>query len=341
MAKPIYFAWTNFQRRAETLKEFFDFSLVYVSGRYHSHFWKLVLDYPRQALTTWKLIRGEADVVWFQSPPSFVIHIIYAYLFVSGRRMTVIADLHNSALATRWLRFPLNVRLINKADVIIVHNEHVKQDAIAKGIRPERLCVLEDPTPLFNIRPRAKSKDSPGQKSMRPSVILPGSFNADEPIQHVLEAARIAPEIDFIISGQHERAGTSRLLREAPRNVIFPGFVSEDVFNDLLLDASAVLCLTTEDGIQLSAAVEALGAGKPMILSNTSLLQQLFGEAALFVDNSPEAIAASCRDAVARYHFHAAATAGLRSDPGRLARWTAQAQHVRTLLLESQQRLVH
>jgi glycosyltransferase involved in cell wall biosynthesis len=91
-----------------------------------------------------------------------------------------------------------------------------------------------------------------------------------------------------------------------------------------------VLCLTTEDGVQLSSAAEALAAGKPMIMSDTSLLRELFQPAGIFVDNTAVSIAAACQDAVAHYLDHATASERLREKMA--AEWPVEAAVVRSLI---------
>ena len=119
---------------------------------------------------------------------------------------------------------------------------------------------------------------------------MPCSFHADEPIEAVLQAARQFESATFVITGNHLRLKDRSLIERASPNVVFPGFLPLREFDQLLLRASAVLCLTTQDGIQLSAVSEAIGAGRPMIISDTKLLRDLFGQAGIFVDNNANSI---------------------------------------------------
>ena len=60
-----------------------------------------------------------------------------------------------------------------------------------------------------------------------------------------------------------------------------------------------MLGLTIYDGIQLSVASEALGAGKPMVLSDTTTLKKLFYQGSVFVDSSSaQSIAKGCLQAL-------------------------------------------
>ena len=91
-----------------------------------------------------------------------------------------------------------------------------------------------------------------------------------------------------------------------------------------------VFGLTNVEGIQLSVANEALGGNKALVLSDTTILRSMFGEAALFTLNTPEAIATALRDALARRPALEAASAALKVR--RQAAWRAPAEKVARML---------
>jgi glycosyltransferase involved in cell wall biosynthesis len=134
----------------------------------------------------------------------------------------------------------------------------------------------------------------------KPWVLYPGSFSADEPIKEVFEAARLAPNLTFIITGRPERARKyGHNIDSLPPNVVLPGFLSLELFDDLLRETDVVMGLTKEEGIQLSVCNEALGFGKPLVTSDTQILRKLFGNAAVLVDASdPQSIAQGCLAAI-------------------------------------------
>jgi glycosyltransferase involved in cell wall biosynthesis len=323
--KQIYIAWIGYQRRAESMSDFFDFNIHYIKSRIQAKRYKLFsyLSQTRRMLSV--LWRADADVVWVQSPPAFVLHIVIAYKALFARRVRVVADLHNAALRLPWSAFPLNRFMLKRTDVVLVHNQHVVDAALRLGVPASRLRVLRDRVPTFAAPPI-----SPDRAHARAIVVMPCSFHADEPVVEVLRAAASCPTVSFVITGNLRRAHSVGLLENAPPNVSFPGFLATDEFDKLLLRASAVLCLTTEDGVQLSSAAEALAAGKPMIMSDTRLLRELFQPAGIFVDNTAASIAAACRDAIDHYAEHATASERLREKMA--AQWPTEAAVVRGLI---------
>src|SRR5258708_4180875 len=238
--KQIYIAWIGYQRRAESMSDFFDFNLYYIKSRTQAKRYKLFsyLSQTRRMLAV--LWRTQADVVWIQSPPAFVLHIVVLYRALFARRFRVVVDLHNAALRRPWSAFPLNRFMLNRADVILVHNHHVVDAALRIGIPPSRLRVLRDRVPVFH-GPRV----NPGEGDARATIVMPCSFHADEPVAEVLRAAEHCPSMTFVITGNLRRAHSVGLTQGAPANVSFPGFLSTDDCDRLLLRSSPALPLLT------------------------------------------------------------------------------------------------
>src|SRR5258708_28329075 len=96
--KQIYIAWIGYQRRAESMSDFFDFNVYYIKSRTQAKRYKLFsyLSQARHMLAV--LWRTKADIVWVQSPPAFVLHIVILYRALFARPLPGVADLHNAAL---------------------------------------------------------------------------------------------------------------------------------------------------------------------------------------------------------------------------------------------------
>lgn len=319
--RSIYIAWVNYQRRAESMQAYFGYDLFYVSAKHLSPAWKF-LSYLLRAKTTLQIIHKERpDVVWLQLPPTFLMHLLILFRFVTRRKMKIVADCHNAALRAPWTGVPLTSRLLNQANLVLVHNPDVVAAAHGFGVRDRSVRVLGDCVPTL------PAEEIGSERPAKPTFVMPCSFHADEPIEAVLQAARQLESATFIITGNHLRLKDRSLIARASQNVVFPGFLPLREFDQLLLRASAVLCLTTQDGIQLSAVSEAIGAGRPMIISDTKLLRDLFGQAGIFVDNDADSILQGCRTALARQSEYAAAARTMRAR--RMEHWLTEAEPVR------------
>lgn len=260
-----------------------------------------VFHYLRLLIASIARLRSEApDVVWVQLPQVPALWAALIYRMLSSKRIKVVADCHNAQLRAPWSSFPRALWSLKQCDVVLVHNEAMHVKAAEIGWPMDKVLVLEDVPAVGKERPSSGLAFS-YIKTPKPWVLFPGSFATDEPIAEVLEAARIAPEVTFIITGRSERAQQNgHDIFSLPPNVVLPGFLSIEMFDDLLREADVVMGLTKEEGIQLSVCNEALSFGKPLVTSNTRILEKLFGRAAILVDTrAPESIAQGCLRACA------------------------------------------
>lgn len=246
--------------------------------------------YLMQTVRTVRLLRRRRPrLVFVQSPPSLAVWVVGAYAALTGADFVV--DAHSAAmLADRWTRPRwLNRMLARRAVVTIVTNEHFAAQLEERGARA--LVVRDIPTSF----PSGPSPDLPAGFN----VLVVNTFNFDEPLAEVVDAARRSPDVTFHVSG---RIGANR-LPDAPPNVRFTDFLPDDDYYALMARADAVVCLTTRDHTMQRGACEALSMGRPIITSDSRLLRDYFHQGTIHVDNSVDAIA----DAVER----------MRSDHGR------------------------
>jgi glycosyltransferase involved in cell wall biosynthesis len=264
------------------------------------------LDYVRLSWQTWRLLRRrKPSVLWVQLPPVALLWVALAARRLILPNMKLVADCHNAMFRPPWSRVPGGVSWLRHCDVVLAHNNMVASDALALGVPAQRLRVLEEvpPEPIefielgFAQMPRCLPPHLP-----RPWVLFPGSFLMDEPIAELAAAAAAMPNASFIVTGRLERVlSNGHDLGERPPNFFTPGYVDRSDFDRLLCAADLVLALTRLEGIQLSVCNEALGFGKPMVVSGTHVLRSLFGEACeVAVDHRPETLVAAARSALAR-----------------------------------------
>ncbi len=317
---PIHLAWTAFQRRQVSMAQAAGFECVFLPIKAKGKLDKF-LGYLRALVNSvFILKKRHPDVVWVQLPqvPTLWAALLYRALCCPSAK--IVADCHNAQLRAPWSRFPLALWSLRRADVILVHNEAMFDRAKEIGWPMNKVHVLEDVPPVFSdVEPKGLARsqiDAP-----KPWVVFPGSFAADEPISEVMEAARLAPELTFIITGRPDRAlRNGHDITQLPANMRLPGFLSIEVFDDLLREADVVMGLTREEGIQLSVCNEALGFGKPLVTSNTKILDKLFGNAAVLVDSKDSSsIAKGCRLALANKESLSIKSAILSSE--RMANW--------------------
>jgi hypothetical protein len=242
------------------------------------------------------------------------VALLYRGIF--NRRTTIVADCHNKMFRPPWSRFPLGIRFLSRCDLVLVHNDDVLKSAVALGVREARLLVVEDPPASFGPVRECSLEGIP-----RPWLVFPASFAEDEPLAELLAAAAEVPEISFVITGNTGNCREPELISAAPANVHFVGFLSVEKFDALITNCDAVIGLTRFDGIQLSVCGEAVGAAKPMLLSDTATLRRLFPGGSVFVSSErPTEIASGARNLVEKLAEYRKGAQAQRREI--LSRWT-------------------
>jgi glycosyltransferase involved in cell wall biosynthesis len=155
-------------------------------------------------------------------------------------------------------------------------------------------------------------------------VLCVGRFARDEPVGPLLEAARLVPEMDLLLTGD-PRACPPELVRHAPGNVTFLGFLGAADYHRAVVESDAVLTLTTEPTSVMRAAYEAIYANRPLVVSDWPVARALFGSA-VHVVHTPEALAEGLRRLAADYPSLLASAESARRD--QMARWQSQLEEL-------------
>lgn len=223
------------------------------------------------------LARRRPEVLLVQNPSLALAALCSALRGLISYRLIV--DAHNEAVVPfintqRWVE-RLSRWVIRRADLTIVTNRQLAELVERRGGRPFTLPdrVPEPPA----VTPRALGGAF--------NVVLIATFAPDEPIAEVIEAIRGA-DVELYITGNHRKLDTS-VAAQVPANVHFTGFLAEHAYWSLLRTADAIIDLTLMEDCLVCGAYEALALGKPMLLSNNCASVELFGDSAVYTDNSP------------------------------------------------------
>jgi glycosyltransferase involved in cell wall biosynthesis len=290
--------------------------MVYLS-RFGSRPATILLKYAGQWIRTARILRREKpDAIFVMTPPVFAALPAFWYARWTGAR--VVLDAHTAAfLHPRWRCFQwLQRALCRKAATTIVHNHYIAQRVRSAG---GHATVVSDVPVIFSeIEPFAKPDAF--------TVAVVCSFNYDEPLPAILEAAAAMPGVRFFMTG-NPRHLSRRLANSVPRNVTLTGFLSTAGYGGLLSSADVVLTLTTRDHTMLRGAYEAIYQGTPVIISDWPLLREAFPEGAVHVDNTAREIADAIRQVQQSRELYREQADCLRR--AKLRNW----QHVQTQLI--------
>ena len=324
--KQLFIAWIAFHRRPVSMQPYFGYELKFLTFAFSKRCLRPLEYIIKSCKMLTLLFRQQPQAVWIQIAPTPVLYIAYLYKILFDSQLIIIADCHNVMFRTPWINSPFVIDLLNRCDVVLVHNDFVKEQALAAGVISKGLYVLEDRPSILECE-GIQERDS----FFRPWVLFPCSFNTDEPIAAVLAAARLVPHITFVLTGDKIRAKGNHDLSDIPPNVILPGFLPTAEYDRLLCNTDAVLGLTTLEGVQVCTANEAVGTGKALVLSETKLLKQLFYKGAVYVkSDNPKSIAQGCLEAISRKNELIPQIVELKTE--REQRWVRQAEKVDAIL---------
>lgn len=284
---PVLFqVWKVYQRRAESIAVKFNAAVNY----YH-YSWEergKVYKAASYCLKSWNtmrdLFRYRPKLIIIQLPPTLALYMVAVYGLFTGT--PYMADCHNAMILRSWIRWPFAKYLLRKAAAVIVHNENVRIHAQENGVDA---IVIRDPLPAGQAGEDLGVLTRFGLEE-RQYVIVPWNLQPDEPIEEFIEAVRCLPEIKFAMTWYTERMPKS-LLARIPGNLVLTGYLETPEFNSLFGHAGAAISLTTQQGIQPSAASEAIAYSVPIVLSDTQTARTLYKDAPVYVRNEAGSIA--------------------------------------------------
>ena len=307
-----YISWAESCSRSDhTARELGGTSHMVYARQFGSRASTILFKYAAQWRRTARILASERpDVIFVMTPP--LLAAAPAFLYARRHRKQVVLDAHSAAfMHPRWRRFQWLQRLMCRtAATTLVHNDHIGE-------------VVRNTGAHATLVPDVPIECAQRQAFPRPtgfSVAVVCSFNYDEPVREIVEAARALPEVSFFVTGNPKHLAPE-IKTTLPENVRLTGFLSTEAYGGLLTDADAVLTLTTRDHTMLRGAYEAIYQGTPVIVSDWSLLREAFPEGAIHVKNTPEDIAGAIRTMAGDLPRYRAGAARLRA--AKLQRWKA------------------
>ncbi len=280
------------------------------------------IKYVPMWLKTWViLLRQRPTAVFVVNTPVFAPLCVYTYCLFA--RIPYVMNIHgHSFTGRRWgWSLPLLRFLARKAKVNLVDFSGYKRLFESWGARA---MILEDPAQEIPSVGRTVTS-----KIEEFELAVISTFAPDEPVELVVAAARLLPEVRCYILGDTALADRD-LMDSAPENVSFPGYLKGEEYWNLLNSANAVMTLTTNSDSLVAGGVEGMHLGKPLILSRQPVLVEYFEKGAVFVDHTVESIAEAVRDVQKRQQALARESARLSVE--KREQWSRKCQEFLTLL---------
>ncbi len=216
-----------------------------------------------------------------------------------GRKTVIINDCHNKSLK-RQVNGPgsslfrkVKQWCFNQVDCVIVSNRLMLPHAQALT---SCVAILRDPLSPETVL----DEFGDGEKSPTGHILFVCSFENDEPVEAIqLSIAELSElwRIPCIVTGRFAAQKLGTELSASPF-VQCPGFLPYKQYLCLLKRAAVVVVLTTDDDCLVCGGYEALAAERPLVLSDTKVLQQVFGKSAIYTSNQGTAVTCAVRKAM-------------------------------------------
>ncbi len=272
------------------------------------------------------LLARRPRAVIASNPP--VIPGLIAYLYGRMTGAPVVLDSHPSAFgfykSKRFIKLmmPLHHFLIPRVQGNIVAVDDLVERVQRRG---GKAVIVHEAPPLW------KSTPAPPLRS-RPAVLFVCSFNVDEPVAAVIDAARQLPDVDIVVTGDLRKAPPQLVERAAP-NLSFVGYLNQSAYRDALANADIVMTLTNRPEAVNRVANEAVFAGRPLIVSDWPALERYFPYA-VRASNSVDGVVAGIKGALQSHdELRLNAEMALEEQENR---WEAQLRNLQKLLGSSQ-----
>lgn len=276
--------------------------------------------YILQALRTLYILFTERPAaVHVQTPPFVCGLVVYLYCFVTGAQFVL--HYHSAAFGRIWdWALPIQKFLARRAVTNIVTNQHWARIVRSWGAHA---LVMHDP--FLDMPSGEPFEVHPGF-----NVAFVNIFAADEPVDAVVQAARLLPSVHFYITGDTRRMPAS-FFDDIPSNVTFTGFLDPNgEYPGLLRAVDAIMVLTTRNYTLQLGGCEAVAVGKPLITSDWPYLREVFAKGTVFVSSSAESIRDGVLELQQEYARLASEIVDLRQD-GR-QEWDTRLAHLREMV---------
>jgi glycosyltransferase involved in cell wall biosynthesis len=289
--KSVFIVWYNYSQRAEVLAAELGGQVSFQYEPRLKGLWLTPLRYLVQGWKTWRLLEQKRpEIVIVQAPPITAPLAIAIWCRLRGKTQRsgqgasyVIDGLTGAFHDPKWRWSHPLLRMLSRGALVTLVTDKAALGMLQRW-KANSLFLLNG---LPTLSPPVGLIGSEGEA--RVAVI--STFSGDEPIAEVFAAARLLPQVTFYLTGDPKR-GAPALLVQKPDNVVLTGFLQGGDYSGLLKNVHALAVLTNESHAINCGIYEALAMAKPTIVSDWPGLRHYFSHGLVFVNNTPEAIAA-------------------------------------------------
>lgn len=241
------------------------------------------------------LARRRPDALVVVNPPLWPGLIGWAYSRLAGARLVL--DSHPGGFGAQGHSVERRLQaihrfLVRRAAGVLVTTQHWI-DVVESWGGTAR--IVHEPPRDRDVPVRGSDDDD---DDARPIAMFVCIFAPDEPVGAVIDAARLAPHVEWWITGDAAKAPPGA-LDDLPANIRLTGYLGPADYDDALIGADVVVALTTEPTSIMRAAYEAVYALRPLVVSDHPDAVEVFPHAVATANHATD-IAAAVDEVLAR-----------------------------------------
>lgn len=247
--------------------------------------------YPLQVLRTWQiLLQHRPKYAYVTNPPVFATMSAYLCSFLTGTK--IVMDTHPPAtFQSKWAwTLPLQRWMSRRVYANVSDQQRFKRMFEGWGSSP--VFVFERPPKSAPSAPLSNTEPLKGDFN----VAVVNTFAEDEPLDCVLEAARLLPDVHFYITGDLAKADKA-VIDSAPKNCTFTGYLLGNNYWTLLRKAQSVMALTTWQNSLIMAGQDGITVNKPTLISKQETTAEYFTKGVVLVENTGTSIVDGIKEA--------------------------------------------
>ena len=243
------------------------------------------IDFQKYVLKKHRIPLDFSNSCPYFSPGFEFIHDIYAHLYKDDLKSSFRDKLIRLYSETMYKR------IAKKARIIFTVSEYTKKTIVdSYKINPEKIKVVYSgvsalnqtaiDNSIFMARPKIKE---------RKFYFTLGSLSVRKNLKWIARHAELYPKELFVISGKPLPSVVPPELEKLKtlENVIMTGYLTDAQVKALMQSCKAFILPSYFEGFGLPP-LEALSCGAKIIISNTSCLPEIYGDAAYYIDpNEP------------------------------------------------------
>ncbi len=277
----LFIAWSRLSRRTIQLASHLGAELLFIEDK---------PPYIRAWLQSKNIIErkhNKLKTVILQLPQGPLL--LEAVILKNKYGFKLVADVHTGFIVYDSLRgFVLNgpfTKLLDKCDLVIVHNDHIKQYIRKLYGIDKKLITVYDPLPVV---PRRLEKPKHLEEVEGGNfIVFPASWNLDEPLEYVISeylSSKISSSYKLVITGKPRAKIFKKIEKLRTSSIILTGYLPWRQYYWLLANAKAIIAATKREYTILSAVWEGAASQTPLIVSRTRTLEELLRGKVLFFE---------------------------------------------------------